>query len=171
MNIYRVHVRSCDQFEVIGVHAPALTEEAVVQALGGVIIHELNVVAPGQLEMALELGRPTHEEALNDILLAAQQLGYAWVNATVSEWADAMVERAVLGGVSGLAIGAPSQNADVALVAAIVGSLVGAWFGSRVRRLEVTYQVAWNPVSGWILTAIPQPQATESSLRPGLSAA
>lgn len=168
MNTYRLQIQPDVRHALAGQAVPSLTEDAVAQNLAGVVIRELATTGWGPSAIDLHLQRPTHEEALNDIAVAVQELGYSIVEATVSEWADALVEGAVIGALGGGAIGSASQDPGVVLVAALAGTIAGAVAGSRIKNLEVIYQVQWTRASGWVLTPLPQ-QHPNAVFRPGFS--
>ena len=146
-----------------------MTADAVARSLAGVTIRELSATEWGQYVVDLQLQRANHDEALNEIFLAFQQLGFSLVEATVSEWVNAAVEGAVLGTLGCGAVGSTSQDAGIMLLAGAAGAIAGAWAGSRVKDLKVNYQVRRVYPSGWVLRPIPQDQQTGRAFRPGFS--
>jgi hypothetical protein len=140
--------------------AERLAADAVVQGLaqhpsGGLVA---NVV--------LRRDRESHEEALNELLLAAQELGYAFAEAEISRIADRAIEMAVGLGVTGLGAGSATENAEVALLGAGIGWVVGLFVGANMEKVEVLYRVQLT-AAGWHLTATsPQPAVPASSVGP-----
>lgn len=163
MNTYRILVQPNLRFP------SALTEEALTEVLTDAAVRELSTTASGHSIIDVQLKRPTHQEALNDILFAVQQLGYLWLEGEVREWTDATVSGALLGALGGYGTaGSASENAEVVTLAAIVGALAGGFAGSQVKRVKVLYAVRWTP-SGWQLTEVQQPQPAAAAVRPGFS--
>jgi hypothetical protein len=163
MNSYRIRVQPNLRFP------SPLTEDALTEVLADASIRELSATASGHSIIDLQLMRPTHEEALDDILFVVQQLGYAWLEAEVREWTDATVEGLVLGALGGFGTaGSVSENPEVLAIAAIVAALAGGFAGSQVKRVKVLYAVRWTP-TGWQLTEVPQPQRAEATVWPGLA--
>jgi hypothetical protein len=114
--------------------------------------------------LELALNRPSHEDALNEIAVALQQLGYSWLDATITEWADNMFGGAIVGALGCGTVGANSDAATGAL-AALVGLLIGAVVGSLINTVKVVYTVHWTG-GGWRLTPATPPPAALSSPRP-----
>jgi hypothetical protein len=163
MNTYTIQIQPVLQF-------PSLfTQQALEEVLEDVTVRELTETAQGSYKLDLRLKRADHYEALNDIFLAAQQLGYSIVEATVTEWVDQAVESAIVGLLSGGALGSASENPEIALVAALIGGLAGAVAGSRVRKVKIAYQVVPRYPSGWTLKEIPQKQPSGQGFQPGFS--
>jgi hypothetical protein len=142
--------------------------DALINALEGAVLREIVQGSYGRYEVDLQLQRPSHEEALNEILVAAQQLGYSWVQATVTEWADNAVGGFVIGGLGGTAAGASSSNGETGIVLAILGAIVGTVVGSFIDSIKIAYEVHWTP-SGWRL--VPQQPQQAPATAPRLSLA
>lgn len=106
----------------------------------------------GTLIVDLFVDRPSHETALNEIAVALQQLGYAWLDASITEWADNMLGGAIVGCLGGGTAGANSDKVT-ALLSAFVGALVGAVVGSAINSVKVVYTVHWTGV-GWELRPV-----------------
>ncbi len=160
MNTYRIRTRP------IVWAAPEITHETLEQLLD-VTIRDLTRTSDGNYQLDLTLRREGHYKAFNEIFIALQQLGYEAVEAQVSEWADQIVEGTVAGILSGGVVASPSENAEVMLLAAVIGGLAGAFAGSHVKKLKVTYEVVPAYPSGWTLKEIP---AVSPGLSPHLSA-
>jgi hypothetical protein len=166
---YKIVARPDVRFAHAGQIGFPLTTERVVSELGGAVVRTLSEDRRGRTVVDLHLERPTHEEALSEILLAVNRLGFSLVEATVSEWANEVVERAVIGALGGGgAIGTASDDVALARLAAAVGAIVGAWSGAQVQRLAHRYEARLF-ATGWQLTEISQPQPAVQRLRPGVS--
>lgn len=154
---YRVHLQP-QPHRLLSNGAP-FSAAALVSAVEGAVLREVVQGSNGRYEIDLQLQRRSHEQALNDILVAAQQLGYSWVQATVTEWADNAVSGLVLGGLGGAAGGTSTGSGEVAAMLALVGAVVGAVVGSFIASVKVMYEAHWTP-TGWQLVALqPAPAA------------
>jgi hypothetical protein len=170
MNTYRLLVQSHDvPYLVTRWSASALTKERLSQSLAGVAVRDLSEAGTGRYLLELQLQRPSHDQALSDILVALQQLGYSIVEAMVSEWVSAVVQGLLLGAASGGAVGSASRDPRITFVVAAFGAAAGAIAGSGVRNVKVVYQVQRTYPSGWVLTPVQEPDAISPTLRPGLS--
>ncbi len=135
----------------------AMVRDFAPQSLGGHVV-----------SVELRRDRETHEEALNDLLLAAQALGYGFAEAEITKVADRAIEMAVGFGVTGLGAGSTTQNGETALIGAGIGWVVGLFVGSRMEKAEVLYEVQATS-RGWHLMSVkPHPAAPA---RPALGAA
>ena len=149
---YRVRVQPERYYGLLhGV--PPLTSESLTRAIEGVVVHEIAQGEHGDSFVDLQIHRPSHEEALNEILVAVQQLGYSWLEASVTEWTDnALAGLFVGGGACGTA-GFSSGDAGLGLMLTLFGSLVGAFVGSFIESAKVVYEVQWNGY-GWRLVQV-----------------
>jgi hypothetical protein len=145
-----------------------LSANSLVNSIEGVVVRELVNGNPGELSIDLQLQRLSHEQALNEILVAVQELGYSWLQATITEWADNAVGGFVLGGLGCGAAGASSGNSEAGLFLAVVGAVVGAVLGSYVESVKVIYEVHWTP-TGWRLVELQPQQAPAFGLQPRLA--
>jgi hypothetical protein len=105
---------------------PALTPELLAGRLAGdAVIREFASHPSGAhvVNIGLHCARDSHEEALNELLLAAQELGYAFAEAEITKIADRAIETAVAGlGGGGLGAGSATQNGELAVIGAFVGN-------------------------------------------------
>jgi len=152
--------------------SPALlTPESLAERLAGdAVVQELARHPSGGLvaNVVLRRDRESHEEALNELLLAAQELGYAFAEAEITRVADRAIEMAVGLGIGGLGAGSTTENAEVALLGAGIGWVVGLFVGASMEKVEVLYHVQLTP-AGWHLTPTPQqPTVPASAVRPSL---
>jgi hypothetical protein len=151
------------------VWSPAtLTPETLAGRLAGdASIRSVTEQAWGHVaDIALE--RDSHHEALNELLIAAQELGYSFVEAEITKVADRALEMALGGGITGAGVvGSSSQNGEAAFLAGLAGWAVGLLIGAGMEKVEVIYEVQWTN-AGWRL--IPAPH-TGTVIRPALEAA
>lgn len=150
-------------------HPAALSAEVLAARLAGdAVIHEFAPHQSGShlVTVGLQRDRDSHEEALNELLLAAQELGYTFVEGEITKVADRAIEMAVGLGVGGLGAGSTTENGELAVIAAAIGWVVGLFVGANMQKVEVIYRVQWTG-AGWHLTRVtPQP----AQLRPALQA-
>lgn len=120
---------------------------ALEQIIEGATLREATAADDGSLVVELFLDRPSHETALNEIAVALQQLGYAWLEASITEWVDDIIGGAIVGCLGG---GAAGANGDklTALLSAAIGALIGAMVGSTINNTKVVYTVHWTE-AGW----------------------
>lgn len=120
---------------------------ALEQIIEGAALREATAADDGSLVVELFLDRPSHETALNEIAVALQQLGYAWLEASITEWADNMIGGAIVGCLGG---GTAGVNSDrlTALLSAAIGALIGAVVGSAINSIKIVYTVQ-RTGAGW----------------------
>jgi hypothetical protein len=153
----------------------ALTPEALAERLAAdAVVEEFaphssapypSGAAGAVVTVGLRRDRESHEEALDELFVAAQELGYAFVEAEITKVADRAIEMAVGLGVGGLGAGSTTENAELALLGAGIGWVVGLLVGANMQKVEVLYRAQWTP-SGWHLTPVaPQPAVPASAVR------
>ncbi len=167
MNSYRLHIRPTARLAMAGWMQPTLTPDDVAAHLSSVTLRELSSADSYTWTLDLELAAPSHDEALNAIFVAVQQLGFEVLNAYVTEWVDRATELALLGLVGGGVVGSSSGDPDLTAIVAIASSLAGAWFGSKLKRAETVYEVRRAYPSGWVLNPITNQRPTAPIMRPG----
>jgi hypothetical protein len=171
-NTYRIVVRPDIRYALsAGISGPVereLTAE-MLNAVAGVVVRDLSRTPRGHRVVDVQLERPSHEAALDEIVRALQQLGFSYVEATVSEWASNTVDGIVAGAGSGGLLGIPSKNPVVALIGALAGAVIGGLIGSEAREIVAQYQVRWTPRAGWVFTKVPHQQPTTQALRPAMA--
>jgi hypothetical protein len=107
----------------------------------------------GVANVLLQRDRASHEEALNELLLAAQQVGYSFVDGEITSVADRAIETAIAGGVVGGGAGASTQNREAAALGGFLGWVAGLIVGAKLEKVEVLYRVQWTPI-GWRLVPV-----------------
>jgi hypothetical protein len=150
-------------------HSAALTPEALAERLAGDAVIQEFAPHPAGAHLAtigLQRDRDSHEEALNELLLAAQELGYMFADAVITRIADRAIEMAVGFGVGGLGVGSATENDELAVIGAALGWIAGLFVGATMRKVEVLYRVQLTS-TGWHLTRV-TPQL--APLRPSLQA-
>jgi NAD(P)-dependent dehydrogenase (short-subunit alcohol dehydrogenase family) len=147
----------------------ALTPESLASRLAGDAVVQRFAAHPSGahvVSVGLRRDRESHKEALNELLLAVQELGYTFVEAEITRIADRAIEMAVGLGVGGLGAGSATDNAELALLGAGVGWVVGLLVGANMEKVEVLYRVQWTS-AGWHLT----PTSPQPAVRPALRTA
>lgn len=93
------------------------------------------------------------------MLLAAQGIGYTFVEAEITKVADRALEMAVGGGVSGLGIGSRTETAEGAVLGTLAGWCIGLLVGANMKKVEVMFRVQ-RTNAGWRFARVtPQPTA------------
>lgn len=133
--------------------APNLAQ-ALEQALGAAI-GELRPALEGGELLDVVLRRPTHQQAVNEIIAATEHFGYSLIEAEVSEIVDKTVQGLVVGVCSGGALGLTTKNPYLELLAAIVGAAAGGKAGSMIESVRAKYHYRWFPATGWVITELP----------------
>jgi hypothetical protein len=154
MNTYRLQLQPLN-YGVAASGVARAIENAIVQTLDGAAIRELSH-AHRSWTLDVQVERPSHQVALNEIFIAVQRLGFSVLNTTVTEWTDRAVETAVAGAFGGGGIGSLTRNPDVAGVAALAGLAIGALVGSQLHKVERVYELR-TTTSGWVLVPVPKP--------------
>jgi hypothetical protein len=148
----------------------ALTREALAGRLAGdAVVREFAPHPAGGhvVTVALQRDRDSHEDALNELLLAAQELGYSFVEVEITRIADRALEMAFGLCVGGLGVGSTTESAELVMLGAGLGWVVGLLVGANMEKAEILYRVQWTS-QGWHLILVkPQPAVA----RPALGAA
>lgn len=104
----------------------------------------------------VELRRKDDAEALDEIVLALERLGFSLVEATVSRWASLAAER-VLGGLGGFAVGAGmSDSLAVGAITSAIGTFVGHLVGEAGRQIAADYKAQRDHRGIWVFEEIPR---------------
>jgi hypothetical protein len=146
----------------------ALTPETLAERLAtDASIRSMTEQAWGHVaDIALE--RDSHHEALNELLVAAQELGYSFAEAEITKVADRALEMALGGGIAGAGVvGSSSQNGEAAFLAGLAGWAVGLLIGAGMEKIEVIYEVQLVN-AGWHLISV---SPTGTVVGPALAAA
>ncbi len=167
MNTYSLRLRPAGYYGVTRWGPPSLAAETVTDALEGSVVRSLVADTTGGLNLDLQLQRPSHEQALDDIVVALQQIGWNVIDVTVTEWVDSAVQGIVLGGLGFGAAGSATHDPGIMLIAGLAGAVVGGIAGSLVRNAKVVYQVQRAYPAGWVLTPVQRPGPAGPIVQPG----
>ena len=169
MNTYRLRLSHDPRYLTGYGQTPSLRVEAIAELVDGVAIRELTALEWGDSVLDVALARPSHDQALDELVLAAAQLGFNYVNATVSEWADRAAEAALLGafGAGGVGI-TTTKDPELTALTSLVGIMIGGWVGSQLRRVESQFEARRPYVGGWELIPVTVPGAPRG--QPGFAA-
>jgi hypothetical protein len=147
---------------------PELTLESLAERLArDALIHEFAPHPSGGhvVGITLQRDRESHEEALNELLLAAQELGYTFVEAGITRVADRALEMAVGCCVGGLSAGASTEKGEAAAIGAVAGWLFGLFVGANMKKIEVMYEARWTEAGWKIVRVDPEPAPSRPALR------
>jgi hypothetical protein len=147
-----------------------LTKELLLEELAGVVVRELSEDERGHQTIDVRFRRESDPEALDEIIALLQQLGFVILKATVTEWANELVERAVLGLLGGGAIGAATENGTAALIASAAGALIGGLTGAEAQKLKAEYEARRDHTGNWTFRELPR-QPPAPGAQPGFSPA
>jgi hypothetical protein len=163
---YRVRIEPQRYYGLISHQVPELSVESLSRALAGVVVREISSGDYADYFVDVQLQRESHEQALNEILVTVQNLGYSWLEGTVTEWADQTIAGALAGGGVGGIAGGETAGPVGALVFGLLGALVCAAVGSFIESHKVIYTAHWT-AHGWLLT--PQTPSEAPGLQPGFA--
>lgn len=131
--------------------AARLADDAVIQEFAS---HPSGACV---VNVGLQKDHDSHEDALNELLWAVQELGYSFAEAEITKIADRAIEMAVGGGLSGLGAGSTTKNGEIAAFAGVVGWFAGLLIGAQMEKVEVIYR-AQRTGTGWhLVRVVPQP--------------
>jgi len=164
-NTYKLVVRPRLHFVLPG-RGPLLTEGMVLEALTGVVIHELSEDELGNRTLHVELPRESDAEALDALVLFVERLGFSVLEVTVNEWASQILERGLVGLLGGGTLGAASDNGAVAFIAAVGGALLGGLSGAEARKLNAEYESRRDAWGAW---SFHQRQSLAGGIQPEIS--
>jgi hypothetical protein len=148
-------------------YGSSLSKDLLAQAVVGATVRDLRYdPRGGQYSVDVRLERPTHAQALDEIVCIVEQSGFYVVVARASEWANAAAERALLGALgAGGTIGLASENATVALIAAVSGAIVGSLVSTELYRLKAEYDARRDHQGKWWFRELPRQPVQD--LQPG----
>ncbi len=170
MKTYKLVVEPKLYFPLPG-FGSALTEDVLMEALVGVVVRELGEDEMGRCTIHVQLERPTDAQALNELVSLVDELGFAVIEARVSEWVDEAIDRAILGFFGGGAVGSASKNGVVAVAGALIGAVVGLTTGAEVQKLKAEYEARRDYHGNWSFHRIDRRPPPAPGFRPGFSPA
>lgn len=146
----------------------SLTEDVLVEEISDIVVRELSETHFGRHVVDVELRRQDDAEALDEITLALERLGFSLVEATVSKWASLAAGR-VLGGLGGFAVGAGiSEDLAVGIVASAIGTLVGHLVGDAGRQIAAEYEARRDHRGDWAFEEAPRQPSVSPGFQPGV---
>jgi hypothetical protein len=136
---------------------PVLTPEALQQGLVEANIEAWAGDPCNRLAFRLQLKRPTHQQALNEIAWLVDQYAFCVETAIVSEVAGDAVKAAVIE-----AFGGASAELIVVL-AAIAGKATHAVIGAEAEKIRRDYVACQEPQGCWSLTKLSRHEAQRAA--------
>lgn len=158
LNTYRFQASHLYNAWNYGGVLPTLTRDGLVQTLAGVGIRDLTAAPNGGYEAHVELGRPTHHDALTEIESGLVQLGFYAVQAEVTEWATSTVGGALFGGTGGGVIGSATKDPLGFFAGLAIGAVVGAVVGHATQTIKARYRADRIAPGMWQFTQLPVPR-------------
>ena len=166
-----VHVHAYRvKLEPLLYYPAALTAEVLAERLAGdAVIHEFAPHPSGShiVTIGLQRDRDSHEEALNELLFAAQELGYTFAEGVITRVADRAIEMAVGLGLGGLGAGSTTENGEIAALGAALGWVVGLFVGANMKNVEVLYRAQWTSQVWHLIRVAPQRAPSRPALQAG----
>jgi hypothetical protein len=145
---------------------PQLTEGMLKSAIPDLIVEVLTKRQSGPRVVQVQLDRPTHEQALDEIYAAVERFGFQLGPAIVSELSSNATEAAVRSVIGDAAM----EDPVVAFFVATAADVVGLFVSSEERKLQARYE-ANRLYFGWDLRQIQQQQQPSvQGHRPGFRA-
>jgi fermentation-respiration switch protein FrsA (DUF1100 family) len=133
---------------------------ALGEILGAAVVDAAGPVPIGQEEVVLRMDRPTPEQAVDEMIAGLERLGYSLVEAEVGEIVDRATQGAVVGLLGGGLLGLSTQDPYIEILAALVGTIAGAWAGSTAEQVVARRHFRWVAGVGLVETvAAPGPGA------------
>jgi|SRR5579884_1767690 len=113
-------------------------------------------VSEGQFDVAVRLeGRPSHTDALDEVVAVLGQVAYSTFKAEITELVGQAARMAVLGALGGGGLGARSKDPGIALIAAAVGGAAAAAAGSGMDRVKAVFLAErTQPFGEWRFTQV-----------------
>jgi hypothetical protein len=146
----------------------SLTEDVLAEEISDIVVRELSETHFGWRIIDVELRRRDDAEALDEIVLVLERLGFSLVEATVSKWASLAAER-VLGGLGGFAVGAGiSENLAVGIVTSAIGTLVGHLAGEAGRQIAAEYEARRDHRGRWAFEEVPRQPSVSPGFQRGI---
>jgi len=139
-----------------------LSAELLAAELAGIVVRGLSEDEWGSVTVDVSLARASDEEALEEVVNLLWQLGFVVVRATVSEWVNEIIERAVLGALAGGTAGATTKNVLAVGVASVLGALIVGATGAEVQKVKAEYEASRDVRGAWSLCEVPRDDGGEN---------
>ena|ERR1700675_790201 len=152
MTTYKFHAHPQLMYTYPGYAVRQLSANGIIQTLAGAAVHTFVGTPHNGYDVEVQLERSTHHDALHDIRVALEDLGFTVLQAEITVWLTSTAELAVLGGAGGGAIGAATKDPLLFVLFAVIGAGAGAiaaQFTKKVKeRFDAQLMHAYGP-SGW----------------------
>jgi hypothetical protein len=132
-----------------------LSMNGIMQTLAGAAVHQLVGAPQTGYDVEIQLERPTHHDAMHDIRVALENLGFTVLQAEVTIWLTSTAELAILGGTGGGAIGAATKDPALFVLFALIGAgagAVAAQFTKKVKERFDAQLMHRYGAAGWSIT-------------------
>jgi hypothetical protein len=162
MSLYETHVTKAFRLPPT-YDMPPLTTDAITSALQGATVSSITPSADGY-DVAVHLERGDHGTAMDELTAAFQHLGFATVQAAITEFVGSWLEGAAVGAAGGAALGAATKSAEGFLLLFLGGLAVGALTGSAHQTIKARYSAhRLHPgPGGWQITRQDKPAGEAS---------
>jgi|GEM_PF-2983215 len=152
---FHAHPQTIFSFPGPGYTVRQLSMNGIMQTLAGAAVHQLVGTPQTGYDVEVQLERPTHHDALHDIRVALENLGFSVLQAEVTVWLTSTAELAILGGTGGGAIGAATKDPVLFFLGILIGAGAGAiaaQFTKKVKeRFDAHLRHTYGP-AGWSIT-------------------
>jgi hypothetical protein len=163
MTTYKFHATPQLIYRYPGYAVRQLSPNGILQTLAGATVHQLVGAPHTGYDVEVQLERSTHHDAMHDIRVALENLGFSVLQAEITVWLTSTAEFAVVGGTGGGAIGAATKDPVLFVLFALIGAgagAVAAQFTKKVKERFDAQLVHRYGAAGWSIT--PQaPPATQ----------
>src|SRR5438309_11289374 len=107
---YKFHAHPQLIYTYPGYAVRKLSANGIIQTLAGAAVHQFVGTPHDGYDVEVQLERSTHHDAMHDIRVTLEDLGFTVLQAEITVWLTSTAELAVLGGTGGGAIGAATKD-------------------------------------------------------------
>jgi hypothetical protein len=155
MTTYKFHAAPQLIYRYPGYAVRQLSANGILQTLAGATVHQIVGAPHTGYDVEIQLDRSTHHDAMHDIRVALENLGFTVLQAEITVWLTSTAELAVLGGTGGGAIGAATKDPVLFVLFALIGAGAGAVAAQVTKRVKERFDAQlmhhYGP-AGWSIT-------------------
>src|SRR5438309_10169713 len=152
---YKFHAHPQLIYTYPGYAVRQLSANGIIQTLAGAAVHQFVGTPHDGYDVEVQLERSTHHDAMHDIRVTLEDLGFTVLQAEITVWLTSTAELAVLGGTGGGAIGAATKDPLLFVLFALSGSgagAVAAQFTKKVKERFDAQLMHRYGAAGWSIT-------------------
>lgn len=135
-----------------------LTLDSLGQSFAGAVVRQLIEYTDGSYDIEMDLQRPTHPDALNEIVNVLVGAGFQVAEAEITEWTTSWIEGAIVGALGGGAVGGIVGSLAGLFLGALIGTEVGIIGGTMQRKVirVIDANANWYTAGGWQFVVRPE---------------